>query len=399
MSTERIIRAARLLKRSRDLGAHGTAQRVVRRLHSRLGVAELDFPLLPGDVAESSTIVCSPAPARSDGSGLVVGFLCAPPGPGSGGHTTMFRMVSALERSGHRCVIVLYDRYGGDPVRQGEVIRRTWPWISAEVRSVRDGFGGLDACVATAWPTAHVLATHSPPDLRRLYLIQDFEPFFYPHGAEFELALDSYRFGFANISLGQLPYEELKKAGIASTLIPFSCDTSVYSLTNDGPRNGVVWYVKPDVPRRGHRLAILALAQFHRRHPEQTIHVYGDDPGDLAMPVVNHGRLSPPELNELYNRTVAGLAMSFTNLTLVAEEMLAAGCIPVINDPPDARADLPSKYAAWAAPTPSALAQRLCEVVEAPSFAVEAAASVRQDDWAATGAAFVEAVESNVRGA
>ena len=32
--------------------------------------------------------------------------------PGSGGHTTMFRMVAALERAGHTCVLYLHDRHG-----------------------------------------------------------------------------------------------------------------------------------------------------------------------------------------------------------------------------------------------------------------------------------------------
>src|SRR5689334_10120771 len=41
------------------------------------------------------------APAAAPGQPLTVGWVCTPPSAGSGGHTTMFRMVAALEAHGH----------------------------------------------------------------------------------------------------------------------------------------------------------------------------------------------------------------------------------------------------------------------------------------------------------
>src|SRR5664279_1228217 len=58
-----------------------------------------------------------------------------------------------------------------------------------------------------------------------------------------------------------------------------------------------------------------------------------------AFPVVRHDRLRPAALNELYNQSIAGLAMSFTHILLVAEEMLAAGVIPIVNESAYSRAD------------------------------------------------------------
>ena len=234
--------------------------------------------------------------------------------------------------------------------------------------------------------------------MRRAYFIQDYEPFFFPRGPEYELAADTYRFGFVNIALGHMVHDRLRaELGVDSELVPFSCDTSVYRLDNTGERNGIVLYAKPDVPRRGYRLAALALAEFHRRHPEQLIHLYGDPVPELEVPVVRHGRLTPGELNGLYNQVVAGLAMSFTNISLVAEEMLAAGCLPVVNDGPDPRADLDSRYVAWAPATPSGLADALCRAVEAESMALPAAASVRTDCWQETGDRVVRILEAAAR--
>jgi glycosyltransferase involved in cell wall biosynthesis len=383
--------ALRLSARVRQLGAREAARRIVRRLASRMEIAELAFPLLPDDLADSALVRAArdrtlQAP-RGEGP-LTVGWLCTPPSRGSGGHTTMFRMIAAIERAGHRCVVLLYDRHGGDSLGQAEVVRSGWPWIEAEVRSVSAGFGGIDICVATGWPTAHVLASRAPDTLPCGYFIQDYEPFFYAHGSEYELAADTYRFGFTNIALGEMVRRRLAtELGVDSHMVPFSVDTAVYELANRGPRSGVVLYAKPDVPRRGYRLAARALEEFHARCPEQEIHVYGDPVPDIGVPVTRHGRLSPAELNALYNRCIAGFALSFTNISLVAEEMLAAGCLPVVNDSPDSRADLDHPSVVWAPPTPHALAEALARVVGAagPADALRAAAGVRHDDWSLAG--------------
>lgn len=390
-----------LVRRARQESPRQLAQRVVRRAQQRLDTAALDFPLLPGDVADSTRIDRARPPVRTDGGPLRVGWLSTPPAAGSGGHTTMFRMVRALEAAGHRCVVLLYQRHGGDTAAQARVIREAWPWVSPEIRPVEGGFVDLDAVIATGWETAHVLASRVPPDLHRLYFIQDYEPFFYPHGSEYELAADTYRFGFTNIALGHMVRDRLRaELGVDPKLVPFSCDTSVYRLLRPGPRTGVVWYAKPGAARRGYRLAALALTEFHRRRPEQEIHVYGEHVSDIPVPVVHHGRLSPEQLNELYNSCAAGFAMSFTNVSLVAEEMLAAGCLPVVNDAPDVRADLDHPYVAWATATPGGLADALTDAVERSAdggVAAAAAANVRRDDWTRPGADLVRIVEDTVR--
>ena len=395
----RRTRLSGLSRKLRAEGARGVAQRLAKRAYNSWHAGDLDFPVLPGDLADSASLSLVPQ-SVSDDSTLRIGWLTTPPSAGSGGHTTMFRMVRALEEAGHECTILLYDRHHGDVQEQARVIREAWPWVRAKAFDIDDGLRQLDACVATSWPTAHVLASRRP-DAMLFYFIQDYEPFFYPRGSEYELAADTYRFGFTNIALGHMVQNRLRgELGVASALVPFSCDTSVYSLSNSGPRSGIVCYTKPDVPRRGYRLAALALAEFHTRHPEQEIHVYGDEARDLGVPVTRHHRLTPGELNELYNRCIAGLAMSFTNITLVAEEMLASGCIPVVTDSEDSRAGLDNPHVAWSAPTPAALADSLARTVSGANSAkaVAAASSVRDDNWTAAGSSVVHIIESVTRG-
>jgi glycosyltransferase involved in cell wall biosynthesis len=51
-----------------------------------------------------------------------------------------------------------------------------------------------DAAVATLWATAYSVAQF-PGARRRFYMIQDFEPMFYPAGTEYALAEETYRLG------------------------------------------------------------------------------------------------------------------------------------------------------------------------------------------------------------
>lgn len=389
----------RHLERARRQGWRETAQRLVRFAHRRLDAGSLDSLILPGDIADPAEVAARPRPAAVVGRPLRVGWVCTPPAAGSGGHTTMFRMVQGLERAGHECVVLVYDRHGGDLAHQAAVIRQSWPWVDATVRSVDGPLDDLDACVATGWETAHVLAARRAP-VHPFYFIQDFEPFFYPHGSTYELASASYRLGFTHIALGHMVQDRLcSETGVASYLVPFSCDTDVYRRVNDGSRSGVAFYTHPTNARRGYLLGMGALAEFHRRHPDQEIHLYGPASADPAFPVVRHGRMTPADLNALYNRCLTGLAMSFTNISLVAEEMLAAGCIPVVNDSTDARADLHNPYVAWTPPTITDFADALSRLVESPdqvARSAAAAASVRRDNWEVASRGVAALIEQNV---
>jgi glycosyltransferase involved in cell wall biosynthesis len=383
-------------------GPRGLAQRVVRRAYRAVDAAGLDFPLLPGDIADSASV----APQRSHARALpgvpTVGWLMTPPALGSGGHTTIFRMVTALEAAGIRCVLFLYDRHGGDASTYAERIRVGWPRVQAAAVNVGDTIDTVDGCFATSWESAHVLALRASRNLKCFYFIQDYEPFFYPRGSLYELAEDTYRFGFQHVALGEMVAAAIRnEVGVDSDVVPFGCDSDVYKLAPSATeRTGVVFYAKPEVPRRGYVHARLALEEFSRRHPEQEIHVYGDKITDLPMPVTWHGRMWPNDLNALYNRTLGGFAMSFTNISLVAEEMLSAGCIPVVNDSPLARADLDSPYVAWARPTPHALADALCQVVEhadPAARAMSASASARKG-WGSARDGVVRIVEEALVG-
>jgi hypothetical protein len=389
-------RGRQVVRVVRGQGPRGLLRRVVRAVSASVGADVPELEVLREDVADSSAIVAHPRRAVTDRP-IDIAWITTPPSAGSGGHTTTLRFVKALEDAGHSCTLYLYDRFDGHLSHHRDVLRTWWPQVGAEIRDVRDGIGAHDAFVATSWQTAHVVATRVTHPGERFYLVQDFEPYFYPLGSDYELAQDTYRFGFHHISVGYMVADELKsQVGVDSVVAEFGCDTDVYSLVDPRPRKDVVFYTRPGTARRGYDLGVLALARFHEQHPESVIHTFGADSLDLDFPAEVHGRLSPAELNELYNRCAAGLALSFTNISLIANELLAAGAIPVVNDSPRTRADLDNPYVEWGAATPLGLADALGRAVDRQAGGTEVtsiAASIGDLSWVPAQQRVVEAFE------
>ena len=149
---------------------------------------------------------------------------------------------------------------------------------------------------------------------------------------------------------------------MAADPFEFGCDLDVYRLSEAAPpaeRHGVCFFARRSTPRRAFDLGSLALEVFARRHPDVDIHLFGDPVGRLPFPAIDHGVVTPAELADLYSRCVAGLVLSATNVSLVPHEMLAAGCIPVVNDADHNRVVLDNDHVAYAPATPHDLADAL----------------------------------------
>ncbi len=356
MMWSRIGQVRRVLRAE---GFAGVRNRAIRLAHRLLGEQREPLPLHAEDVADAASLMPQP-PLRVSGRPLRIAWITTPPSGGSGGHTTMLRMVEGLERAGHETALCLYDVFRGDRTRHEAVIHRHWPAVRAEVRDTAEGFGEADVWIATSWQTAHVLASRPHLTGHRMYFVQDYEPWFYPHGALAALAEETYRFGFTGITAGAWLAEELAdRFGMHCAHFEFGADTDVYGVRNEADRNGVVFYTKPGVARRGHELGVLALQRFAAQHPEAEIHLFGDPPGPLPFKATDHGRITPAALDELYNRCRAGLSLSFSNVSLIPWELLASGVVPVVNDARHNRIVLRNEHVAWAPPTPAGLAHAL----------------------------------------
>ena len=132
----------------------------------------------------------------------------------------------------------------------------------------------------------------------------------------------------------------------------------------------------------------MALDLFKQKHPEYEIEFMGWDVSNFKLPFKfeNRGIITHAELAELYHESVACLVLSLTNVSLLPLELIAAGCVPVMNEGENNRMVLHGKdqYVDYAPTNPIELAEALCKAVERENideYAEMAANSVNSLSW------------------
>ncbi len=384
----------RRLRQVRELLRPGGARILIEKLRSalaeRISPNGTHLPVKRADVMEadlSRPHISSMLPVDPS-QPLLVNWITTPPSAGSGGHTTLFRIVRYLESHGYRNRIYFYDVFHGDHEYHRSIVRDYFGF-HGPVADASDGMDDAHIVMATGWPTAYP-AFNSKCAGKRFYFVQDYEPFFHPTGAASLLAENTYRMGFHGITAGKWLVSKLShEFGMSADFFEFGCDTSSYSRLGRSTRSGLVFYARPEAARRGFELGLMAMEVFAARHPEITLHFYGELMGSLPFKFVNHGRVTPKVLNEIYNSCYAGLSLSLTNVSLVPHEMLAAGCIPIVNEGMQNRIVLDNQFVRYAAPFPQALASAMESVVmdqDFESLSAAAARSVTGVSWDDAGA-------------
>lgn len=320
-------------------GTRGITNRVRATAAQWLQPKEVILPVRREDVvaADLSRPFQAVVPKVEPGQRVIINWVTTPGRPGSGGHTTMFRIIRYLEVHGYLNRVYFYDVYRGDHRYYESIVRRYYDFHGS-VASVDERMEDAHIVMATAWPTAYPVFNLRCQG-KRCYFVQDFEPYFYPAGSMSLLAENTYRMGFHGVTIGRCYAQKLSaEFGMRVDSFKYGCDISRYRRVQRSQRSGVVFYARRETARRGFELALMALEAFAARRPDIKIHIYGDKIGKLPFPFVDHGHVMPDELNDIYNECYAGLSLSFTNVSLVALEMLAAGCIPVVNDTVEVRA-------------------------------------------------------------
>lgn len=338
--------------------------------------------------------------------GFRIAWIISPPGRTSGGHQNAFRFMEFLERAGHQLSVYLYapqdfQVVNVEKVRQMMAESTAYPNLAAEFQVYDPELGlaeGFDAIFAADWEATYASYNYPGP-AKRFYFTQDFEPWFFSSGSDYVLAENSYRLGFHGFSAGRWLAEKLtREYGMTGDYYDYGADSSVYFPTHTGPRSEVLFYARPPTPRRATEFGLLALAAFHRLRPETTINLVGWDMSgyDVPFPYVNHAALDISELNEIYNRCAAGLALSLTNMSLLPMEIMSSGVVPVVNDAENTRGVFDSPYIEYVPMSPEAIARRIIEILDRPD-AIEHSAtisrSVAETKWANPEETFIQAFD------
>jgi glycosyltransferase involved in cell wall biosynthesis len=289
-----------------------------------------------------------PAPLRADPAltsreRLRVAVLIPPFQRGSGGLSTIVALVDQLARRGHACSLWLEDPHRRALESRRRVDSRLRGYFGAVAAEVHSGFaawGGADVVVATGWETVP-RALLLPDCAARAYLVQDYEPDFFPASAEARWAEESYRQGLFHVTAGPWLAELLRERfGARADWFALGVDHDTYRPRQVARREDtVVFYARRATPRRAVPLGLLALAELHRRRSDVRLVLFGEEhPLRASFPYRHAGVLSEPELADLYSEATVGVSLSLTNYSRVSQEMMACGLPCVELDTPSVRA-------------------------------------------------------------
>ena len=211
-------------------GIHGINQRTRIAAAQWLTPKDALMPVRHSDVlaADLSRPFQAVIPKIRPKQPLVVNWVTTPAGPGSGGHTTLYRMIRYLEVHGYVNRVYFYDVYRGDHQYYESFARRSYGF-NGHIGRVDDTMEDAHAVVATSWPTAYPVFNARCAG-KRFYFVQDFEPYFHPVSTLSVLAENTYRMGFHGITAGRWLTEKLREEYcMEADYFDFGCDISCYN--------------------------------------------------------------------------------------------------------------------------------------------------------------------------
>lgn len=326
----------------------------------------LDFP---------ATLPLRPPPGPLDPQHLDLHWVLPDLEQGMGGPMAILRLIQHLERFGHKNTIWIWGatRHADAEAARAFVRTRFLP-VEAEVRLLRDDLEQVrgDAVLAThCWTAYPVRAIRNVRD--RFYFVQDFEPSFYPAGAEALLAEATYRFGFRGITSSRWLQQLLQaRYGVEASRFTYAYDPEIYRAGESPARPGsrVAFYARAKTPRRAVDLGLMALERVAAYVPSLTVDLFGGSVGRLDLPfrAVDHGVLDDRALAELYRGATVGVVLSSTNYSIIPHEMMACG-LPVIElDGDGTRAEYPAGTVTLARPTPEGIAAEVERLLTDPAL-------------------------------
>ena len=251
-------------------------------------------------------------------------------------------------------------------------------FYDGSVESMEASVPDADASIATLWVTAYAVARFTRTR-RRFYLIQDFEPMFYPAGSLYALSEETYRLGLYGLCntdrLRDIYVDEYGGTGFG--FMP-AVQRDVFHaqgrapVDHHGPAR-VFIYSRPGHWRNCWELASLALDEVKRRHGDGVHLVTAGSwarPEDLARGIDHRGLLDYRDTGALYRTCDVGVALTLSkHPSYLPLELLACGVPVVAFDNPAGDWVLEHERNSLRCPrTVDGLADAISRLVEDPSL-------------------------------
>ena len=258
---------------------------------------------------------------------------------GSGGLRTVLAHAKSLENKGFSTCL----QVDGREIDIEGAQKKISEFYGYSFSSVSLGWTEAEPCdlaIATVWPSA-LPVSKLPFAAKRLYYVQDFEPWFYPMGSMYLAAESSYCHGLDIVTIGRFLARKLEREyRLRTAYHDFGANPDIYrplgpAEEQKSPQKNpaICFLFQPGKERRASELGLAALRLVSRLRPEVEIYLYGTPPAEnvhFPPPFNFLGHIRLEECNALYNRCTLGLCLSCTNPSRVPFEMMASG-LPVVD--------------------------------------------------------------------
>lgn len=254
---------------------------------------------------------------------------------GGGGHRNILRAAYFLEQSGHD-VGLIFTNMSETPEQIRALLHEHFYPFEGRIRLFDGIFLPSDVIMATHWSTVYPALDARGSTSEVVYFVQDLEPMFAPMGTEYIKAENTYRKGLYAICSGPWCATILKRDyGMQADFFEFPLDRDIYYPRPRTKKNlNILFFAKPEMPRRCYELGIEMLAELKRLCPQVEIICYGSKNVDVkSLPFAATALGMVPTLQDLaqaYSNADLGVVFSTTNPSLVPYEFMACGT-PVVD--------------------------------------------------------------------
>lgn len=236
---------------------------------------------------------------------------------------------------------------GGNPSDESAMrdsIHEAFPnmrWELAEISAPEEAadLPQSDIGICTLWTTAYALLKYNKCR-GKFYLVQDFEPAFFPANSLYGLVEQTYRFGFVGLVNTPGVAEAYRSYGSPGEYFLPGVDTTIFHPSDqrqDGPTR-IVFYGRPSNPRNGFELGVEALTRIKERYGDAVSIVtaggtFATDDLGVENVIENLGVLPTiGAVADLYRNSDIGLVFMFTkHPSYQPLEYMASGCATVTN--------------------------------------------------------------------
>lgn len=259
-----------------------------------------------------------------------VAWICVDFGAGSGGHRTVFQNFNYLAKHGYKCDLYVIDAKEPEEELKARIAKDYFD-LNGGIYTGKTLRKKYDMIIATYYETVECVVKMEAE--KKVYFIQDYEPWFFPMSENYLMARKSYQYGLNGISIGKWLAKKIQESfKMKMSYFDFGADLQTYcKLDNSEKEDAICFIYQPDKPRRCVDMGLRALQIVQSVRPETKIYLYGSQKMIPFNIRAEHlGVITVEECNRLYNKCRVGLCLSASNPSRVPFEMMAAG-LPVVD--------------------------------------------------------------------